>query len=360
MRPAAGRPRPGPGPAAGVDPPAAPSRPTWSSACASSTATTTTATPWRCSTRCSAAACRAGCSRRSARSGAWSTRCTPTGPPTWRRGALAIYAGTVPERAREVLDLIDAELDAPGHDGITDRELAVAKGHLKGSLALSLEDSAGRMSRIGRSQLVHGEVVPVRRAGGPHRGRHPRRRPPGDRPGPRQRAGPGRRRPLRADAPTVADAASPDAADRSTVPASSTGRRVGSTMTIKVGVFGAGGRMGSTVCRAVADDPDLELVAAVDPLHAGIDLRQVTGAAVGGLQMSPDADAILRGRRQVAVDFTHVDAARENLRLVRRERRPRRGRHHRLAARRPRPAGGACSPRATASSPPTSPSGRCS
>ena len=30
--------------------------------------------------------------------------------------------------------------------------------------------------------------------------------------------------------------------------------------------------MGSTVCQAVADDPDLELVAAVDPYHAGLDL----------------------------------------------------------------------------------------
>ena len=27
-------------------------------------------------------------------------------------------------------------------------------------------------------------------------------------------------------------------------------------MTLRVGVFGAGGRMGSTVCRAVFDDPD--------------------------------------------------------------------------------------------------------
>ena len=44
---------------------------------------------------------------------------------------------------------------------------------------------------------------------------------------------------------------------------------------IRVGVFGAGGRMGTTVCRAVLDAPDLELVAAVDPLHAGIDLDQL-------------------------------------------------------------------------------------
>jgi 4-hydroxy-tetrahydrodipicolinate reductase len=84
-------------------------------------------------------------------------------------------------------------------------------------------------------------------------------------------------------------------------------------VTIKVGVFGAGGRMGSTVCRAVVGDPELELVAGVDPLHAGIDLRKVTGAPIGGLQMSPDADAILQAGATVAVDFTHVDAARENL-----------------------------------------------
>ena len=47
------------------------------------------------------------------------------------------------------------------------------------------------------------------------------------------------------------------------------------TIMTRVGVFGAAGRMGSTVCEAVEGDPDLELVAAVDPLHAGIDLRRV-------------------------------------------------------------------------------------
>jgi len=75
-------------------------------------------------------------------------------------GAFAIYAGTGPDRAGQVLDIIDTELDKLLQDGITDRELAVAKGGLKGSLTLGLEDSAGRMNRIGRSQLVHGEVMP--------------------------------------------------------------------------------------------------------------------------------------------------------------------------------------------------------
>jgi predicted Zn-dependent peptidase len=73
-------------------------------------------------------------------------------------GALAVYAGTAPARAREVVGLIHAELDRLFTDGITERELTMAKGHLQGSMALSLEDSGARMSRLGRSQLVHGRV----------------------------------------------------------------------------------------------------------------------------------------------------------------------------------------------------------
>ena len=46
-------------------------------------------------------------------------------------------------------------------------------------------------------------------------------------------------------------------------------------MSITVGVLGAGGRMGSEVCRAVVADPELELVAAVDPHHQGLDLHAV-------------------------------------------------------------------------------------
>ena len=83
-------------------------------------------------------------------------------------------------------------------------------------------------------------------------------------------------------------------------------------MTIRVGVFGAGGRMGSTVCRAVAADPELELVTAVDPFHVGIDLRHVTGAEVAG-QIAGGAEALAHTGAEVAVDFTNLDAARKNL-----------------------------------------------
>ena len=46
-------------------------------------------------------------------------------------------------------------------DGVTDRELAVAKGNLRAEMLLSGEDSGARMSRLGASMLLHGEVLPV-------------------------------------------------------------------------------------------------------------------------------------------------------------------------------------------------------
>jgi 4-hydroxy-tetrahydrodipicolinate reductase len=82
---------------------------------------------------------------------------------------------------------------------------------------------------------------------------------------------------------------------------------------IRVGVLGAGGRMGTTVCQAVLDDPDLELVAAVDPQQVGIDLRQLGVQGAGGLNVARTADALLEAGAEVAVDFTVLDAARANL-----------------------------------------------
>lgn len=71
--------------------------------------------------------------------------------------------------------------------------------------------------------------------------------------------------------------------------------------------------MGSAVCRAVAEDPELELVAAVDPYHAGIDVRQVAGVDAPG-QIARGAVALAHAGAEVAVDFTVAAAARENLR----------------------------------------------
>jgi 4-hydroxy-tetrahydrodipicolinate reductase len=81
---------------------------------------------------------------------------------------------------------------------------------------------------------------------------------------------------------------------------------------VRVGVFGAGGRMGTEVCRAVVADPELDLVAVVDPFHVGLDLGQVTGVDLH-LQMAAGPEALLEAEVDVAVDFTQVDAARANV-----------------------------------------------
>lgn len=81
---------------------------------------------------------------------------------------------------------------------------------------------------------------------------------------------------------------------------------------IPVGVLGAGGRMGVTVCQAVIDDPELELVAAVDPQHAGIDLAQV-GIHGTGLHFAGASQALADAGVEVAVDFTVLEAARDHL-----------------------------------------------
>ena len=54
--------------------------------------------------------------------------------------------------------MIDAELDRLRRDGLSDTELVAAKGHLTGSLSMSLETSASRMRRIGRAEMIEGDV----------------------------------------------------------------------------------------------------------------------------------------------------------------------------------------------------------
>ncbi len=65
--------------------------------------------------------------------------------------------------------------------------------------------------------------------------------------------------------------------------------------------------MGATVCRAVVDADDLELVAVVDPYHAGSE------AAAGGITIAADLEEFVRQGTDVVVDFTVIDAARSNI-----------------------------------------------
>ena len=62
---------------------------------------------------------------------------------------------------------------------------------------------------------------------------------------------------------------------------------------VKVAVFGAAGRMGQAVCRAVLDAPGLDLVAQID--------------------VDDDPQRVVEAGAEVAVDFTHPGATMQNI-----------------------------------------------
>ncbi|MGH3824160.1 MAG: M16 family metallopeptidase [Pseudonocardiaceae bacterium] len=72
-------------------------------------------------------------------------------------GSLSIYAGCSPGRLGEVAVVIGDVLAELARDGLSSRELARAKGQLRGALVLGLEDALSWMSRIGSAELDHGE-----------------------------------------------------------------------------------------------------------------------------------------------------------------------------------------------------------
>jgi predicted Zn-dependent peptidase len=76
-------------------------------------------------------------------------------------GTISVGMGTAPEHVPEVLDIVASELEKLGAEGITERELAIAKGNLRAETLLACEDSGARMSRIGASLLLHGEILTV-------------------------------------------------------------------------------------------------------------------------------------------------------------------------------------------------------
>jgi len=82
---------------------------------------------------------------------------------------------------------------------------------------------------------------------------------------------------------------------------------------MRVGVVGAGGKMGQEVCRTVLGHPDLDLVAAVDPLLADAEVGALIGADAGTLRVSGVLDVLSASGVEVVVDFTRIAAARITL-----------------------------------------------
>ncbi|MGD0882874.1 MAG: 4-hydroxy-tetrahydrodipicolinate reductase [Acidimicrobiales bacterium] len=86
---------------------------------------------------------------------------------------------------------------------------------------------------------------------------------------------------------------------------------------MRVGVVGAGGRMGREVCRTVLTRPGLELVAAIDPVHAGTSISALADPngpeSTGGLTVTADLEDLVTAGAEVVVDFTHLEVSRATL-----------------------------------------------
>jgi len=72
---------------------------------------------------------------------------------------FGLYAGCSPSKVTEVSLLMVAELEKIAQDGITEAELALAKGNISGGLALKFESSQARMNRLTGSELTTGEFL---------------------------------------------------------------------------------------------------------------------------------------------------------------------------------------------------------
>ncbi|MDQ3629429.1 MAG: insulinase family protein [Actinomycetota bacterium] len=76
-------------------------------------------------------------------------------------GLFGVYAGCAPAKVDAVLSLVREQLLIVADAGISQAELDRGKGQLRGSVVLGLEDSGSRMSRIGKSDLLHGELASI-------------------------------------------------------------------------------------------------------------------------------------------------------------------------------------------------------
>lgn len=76
-------------------------------------------------------------------------------------GYLAVYAGCQPERLGDVARVLREVISDVAEHGLTDAEVARAKGQLRGGMVLGLEDTSSRMTRIGKNELNYGRYLSV-------------------------------------------------------------------------------------------------------------------------------------------------------------------------------------------------------
>jgi predicted Zn-dependent peptidase len=74
-------------------------------------------------------------------------------------GLFGLYAGCAPQKVEQVEQLMVEQLEVLASELISEAELERGVGQLTGGLVLGLEDSGARMNRLGKAELVTGELV---------------------------------------------------------------------------------------------------------------------------------------------------------------------------------------------------------
>jgi predicted Zn-dependent peptidase len=76
-------------------------------------------------------------------------------------GSFCVGAGCLPGKLDDVLAVVHEELASLAEHGITHEELERGQGQLRGGMVLGLEDSASRMARIAKAELLYDELPSI-------------------------------------------------------------------------------------------------------------------------------------------------------------------------------------------------------
>lgn len=76
-------------------------------------------------------------------------------------GIFGVYAGASPDNIEEIVKLVMDELEDIAVKGVKDKELKIAKEHLKGNYLLSLESMNSRMTKLAKQELYFGKFSDI-------------------------------------------------------------------------------------------------------------------------------------------------------------------------------------------------------
>lgn len=76
-------------------------------------------------------------------------------------GMIGVYAAVAPENYRKTLELTFEEIRKLRDEGVPQKELDACREQIKGYTLMSLESTFSRVTRMAKSLMLHGRIVPV-------------------------------------------------------------------------------------------------------------------------------------------------------------------------------------------------------